>query len=110
MTTPISHDQAFELLPWLVNGSLAAGERDAVEEHLRSCLPCRRELKMQRHLHEALRAQAAVHLSPHSGFETLTRQLSGTAPPAARPVWRSVGRFAAAAAAEATAPRASRRP
>lgn len=96
---PISHDQAFELLPWLVNGSLAAGEREAVEEHLRSCLSCRRELKMQRHLHEALRAQSAVHLSPHSGFEALSRQLSGTAPPPGRPVWRSIGRIVAAAAA-----------
>lgn len=96
----MSHDQAFELLPWLVNGSLGAPERDAVEEHLRSCLPCRRELKMQRHLHEALRAQPAVHLSPHGGYDALTRQLAGTAPRADRQASASLlGRFATAVAA-----------
>jgi len=41
---PMSHEQASELLPWLVNDSLAEDERDLVHEHATSCVICRREL------------------------------------------------------------------
>jgi len=37
------HAVAFELLPWLVNDTLAAAERGAVLAHLDHCLVCRRE-------------------------------------------------------------------
>ena len=44
MAEPLPHDQASELLPWLANGTLDAGERDAVRAHARNCVHCRREL------------------------------------------------------------------
>jgi Putative zinc-finger len=100
VSEPIRHERAFELLPWLVNGSLATREREAVEEHLRTCLPCRRELKEQRHLHEVLRTQPAVHISPQTGFEDLSRQMA-TGPRGRRfrrPLG-PIGRFASVAAA-----------
>lgn len=37
-------DQAIELLPWLLNGTLEAGERDEVRRHLASCERCRQAL------------------------------------------------------------------
>jgi hypothetical protein len=37
-------DHAIELLPWLLNGSLAAGERDEVWHHLETCERCRQTL------------------------------------------------------------------
>jgi hypothetical protein len=37
-------DMAMELLPWLVNGTLEAGERLQVLEHVRSCGSCRAAL------------------------------------------------------------------
>jgi len=67
----LTHTRAFELLPWLVNGSLGAAERDAVEQHARTCIACRRELKEQQRLHAALRAQPAVHVSATTGLERL---------------------------------------
>ncbi|MDX1555025.1 MAG: hypothetical protein R3212_03270 [Xanthomonadales bacterium] len=47
MSSPesISHAQAFELLPWLVNGSIDDDEHRAVREHAHACVICRRELK-----------------------------------------------------------------
>lgn len=36
--------QAAELLPWYLNGTLAADERGEVEDHLSSCARCRTEL------------------------------------------------------------------
>jgi hypothetical protein len=77
MTTPASlpHERAFELLPWLVNGTLKPAERDAVEQHVRSCIACRLEVKEQQRLHAAVRAQPAVHVSPQAGLEELDRKL-----------------------------------
>jgi hypothetical protein len=37
-------DQAIELLPWLLNGTLDAGERDAVRRHVDICERCREAL------------------------------------------------------------------
>lgn len=81
MTTPVplGHERAFELLPWLVNGTLAPAERDAVEHHARACIACRRELKEQLRLHAAVRSQPAVHVSVQAGFEALDRQIAGAA-------------------------------
>jgi anti-sigma factor RsiW len=101
----ITHSRAFELLPWLVNGSLGAGERDIVEQHVRSCLACHRELKEQQRLRAALRAQPVVHLSAQTNFDKLARALDGQpvlgAPPARR--FTQLVRFAAAAAVAVTA-------
>ena len=105
MSHPIPHSRAFELLPWLVNGSLGAEERDAVEQHVGSCLACHRELKEQQRLRAALRAQPAVHLSPQTNFEKLARSLDGQPALGARPARRfePFMRFAAAAAVAAIA-------
>lgn len=45
MADTLTHDRAVELLPWLANGTLEPGERDAVREHSRSCVICRREIE-----------------------------------------------------------------
>jgi hypothetical protein len=37
-------DTAIELLPWLLNGTLAAGEREEIWHHLKTCESCRRSL------------------------------------------------------------------
>ena len=41
----ISHDEAIELLPWLLNGSLSGARADAVMQHVADCMECRRERK-----------------------------------------------------------------
>jgi anti-sigma factor RsiW len=91
----MSHARAFELLPWLVNGSLRPAEREAVEAHARDCLVCRRELKEQQQLRAALRSQPAVHISAQSDFDKLSRRLGEPAERSKR--WQPLGRFAAVA-------------
>ena len=105
MSQPIPHSRAFELLPWLVNGSLGTEERDAVEQHISNCLACHRELKEQQRLRAALRAQPAVHLSPQTNFDKLARALDGQPAIRARAARRFEPflRFAAAAAVAAIA-------
>lgn len=50
----MSHEQARELLPWLVNGSLDELERDLVDEHARTCVVCRRDLAELQNLQESI--------------------------------------------------------
>jgi hypothetical protein len=95
---PLSHGRAFELLPWLVNGTLAGSEREAVEEHARTCIVCRRELKEQQRLYAGVRARRTADVSAEAGFEALDDQLD-----AATTRWRvryaTAAPFAIAAAA-----------
>jgi hypothetical protein len=41
----LSHQQAAQVLPWFVNGTLTGQEHAAVEAHVRDCLRCRSELE-----------------------------------------------------------------
>ena len=49
----LTHEHAVELLPWLVNESLAVDESAAVREHAASCVICRREIDDLRRIHQA---------------------------------------------------------
>lgn len=60
MADTLPHDRAIELLPWLANGTLAAGERDAVREHSRSCVICRREIEALESFAERAATRAAM--------------------------------------------------
>jgi hypothetical protein len=97
----LDHDSVYEILPWLANGSLAAGERDRAEVHVRSCIVCRRELKELERLRQAVRSQPTLHLSAEGGLDRLHRQLDREAasrPPARRPAsYTPFFRFAAVA-------------
>jgi hypothetical protein len=96
-----SHGRAFELLPWLVNGTLAGAERDAVEQHARACIVCRRELKEQQQLHAAMRARRTADVSAEAGFDRLERDLDPAVQSRRR--WRqryaTIAPFAVSAAA-----------
>ena len=95
---PIDHVYAFELLPWLVNDSLSAAEREAVELHARTCITCRREIKEQQRLLAALQAQPLVHLSAPNAFAELSNELDGNRHPAPDPAYVPVLRFGVVAA------------
>ncbi|MGE5232829.1 MAG: anti-sigma factor family protein [Acidobacteriota bacterium] len=60
-----AHQRALELLPWLANDTLAAGERATVEQHLTECAECRAELERCRTTRDALRAAASSAPAPH---------------------------------------------
>ena len=39
------HEQAQQLLPWYINGTLEADERAMVEAHLSDCADCRADMR-----------------------------------------------------------------
>ncbi len=59
------HQRVEQLLPWYVNGTLAAAEKRAVEEHLAVCPACRAELAACHELSRAIDDLGEVAPSPH---------------------------------------------
>lgn len=73
------HRAAWELLPWLVNGTLDDDEAAAVERHLEACDTCRAEIAAQRDLARALRQADELAFTPERGLERLERRLDAEA-------------------------------
>ena len=50
----VPHEQAMELLPWLINDSLSSDERATVLAHSQCCVICRREMKALKDLRDSV--------------------------------------------------------
>jgi anti-sigma factor RsiW len=82
------HDEVQELLPWLVNGTLAADEVARVEAHLAGCAECRAELDAERRLSMEV---ASLPIDADAAWEAMERRI--TAEPSirvhpSRSLWR----------------------
>jgi hypothetical protein len=109
-TETTEHQHAWELLPWIVNGSLSDADRVGVEAHVRGCEACRGELDVQRRLFAAMAADRGVEKLPTAGLLQLrqrmdaleaqgSRAAKSSAARELRPWHRPRGLAAAAAAA-----------
>jgi hypothetical protein len=101
------HEQAQQLLPWYVNGTLEADEAAMVEGHLAECAECRADLAAEQALS---REVAALPLDVEHAWSLLSDRIDAAGPPRrlAEPVpflrrrvamgWALGGPLAAAAA------------
>ncbi len=64
------HRRAWDLIPWVVNGSADAAERQRVEAHLATCTDCSDELARQSQLQAAIASSA---VPPHDPGAALLR-------------------------------------
>lgn len=69
------HQQAWELLPWFVNGTASQDERRLVEQHLEQCQDCRAELALQHRLHAAMTQDLVAAPDPDRGLERLWQKI-----------------------------------
>jgi len=77
MVDALTHEESWQLLPWLANGRLLASERAWLEEHVRGCVACARELVQQRLLCEALTAPERITYAPGPSFRKLMDRIDG---------------------------------
>lgn len=72
---PDGHDEAVRLLPWFVNGTLAAEDAQFVEAHLADCAHCRSDATALAQVRSLLRSPGAVEHAPHGGLQKLMRRI-----------------------------------
>ncbi|MCV2350476.1 anti-sigma factor family protein [Paucibacter sp. Y2R2-4] len=54
-----AHVQAWELIPWVLNGSADPAQRQSLEAHLHQCPDCREEMQFQQKLRQAMQQESA---------------------------------------------------
>ena len=60
----VTHDEAWQLLPWFANGSLERLEQDIVAAHLATCPRCREEVARCRELAAVAKAESGREWAP----------------------------------------------
>ncbi|MEJ0006227.1 MAG: zf-HC2 domain-containing protein [Steroidobacteraceae bacterium] len=110
-----SHQHAAGLIPWYVNGTLAANDAATLGAHLDGCARCRGDYEAQRRLFEAMQADTTLVFAAEPSFKKLMARIGthedagelaalGAAPdaapartPASRGRYAGVARWLAAA-------------
>lgn len=85
----IQHRESWELLPWLVNGSLDEAQTQRLQNHLQQCAECRREHEDQVALQQQIRREESVLYTPHASLRKLMMRIeqgeSAPSPESTRP-------------------------
>lgn len=74
----LSHEDAWALVPWLVNGSLDAAEAQKVRAHCRQCDACRRELRRQTQLAALIGGSDPIDVELEEAWTRFQTELSET--------------------------------
>lgn len=75
------HRRAWDLIPWIVNGSAPESEQLAVQSHFEQCADCRQELDFQRQLQAAMTVQSTTEIDAHDSWQRLRSRLEAPARP-----------------------------
>lgn len=83
----MNHRQAWDLIPWFVNGSAPDSRSESLEHHLRECPECRAEVEAQRAIMQAMKTRPLVENMPHGSLQKLWARIDAQpAAPAELPV------------------------
>jgi hypothetical protein len=80
-----AHQEILLLLPWYVNNTLHSAEVKTVENHLKVCLTCRREIESLYKLSVAARQVGPLDSVAHASFLQLKKRLHPNAKPDREP-------------------------
>ncbi|MEM7236275.1 MAG: hypothetical protein AAF501_00400 [Pseudomonadota bacterium] len=72
----VSHDTAWELIPWYVNGSLPGPEASAIASHSEECDVCKAEIEHQRDLAAQVEALEVEDPPTSRSWQTLQAQIA----------------------------------
>lgn len=71
----ILHRQCYELLPWLLNGSLDDSESQRVRDHINQCSECAREYEAQARVRQLMQREESVLYAPHASMRKLMARI-----------------------------------
>lgn len=74
------HENTWELLPWYINGTLEAGERNLVERHLQTCARCQKEYTAQKRLAVAFSEREDFDAVEERNWSLLSEKIAPTQP------------------------------
>ena len=91
-----AHRRAWDLIPWVVNGSASDEERRTVEQHLADCADCREEYEFQSRLRGAISRPprpdgAADDAAASASLQRLWQRIDGEEQPAPARLRRAGG-------------------
>ena len=70
-----NHPEISELIPWYVNGTIGASDRQKLDTHFLSCAGCRDELLEERRICQAMSADSGIEYMPAASFKRLQARL-----------------------------------
>lgn len=73
-----AHLEISLLLPWYVNKTLHGAEIELVENHLKVCLTCRRELATLHKLAASVQQEGSIDSAARASFSQLKKRIHGT--------------------------------
>jgi hypothetical protein len=74
------HREIWLNLPWYVNDSIDAQQRERIEAHLQACAPCRAELAQQRTIHSVMSADTGIEILPSAALARLRHRMAEQSP------------------------------
>jgi anti-sigma factor RsiW len=81
----MNHAQAWDLIPWYVNGRAAEDERADIEQHLAQCGECRVEVEAQRRVMAEMKGAPLIESMPHASLQKLWARIDATPESSAQP-------------------------
>jgi hypothetical protein len=89
----MNHSEAWDLIPWFVNGRASAEQCARIEQHMEQCPHCREEIEAQRNLMQAVRTRPTVESMPHASLQKLWTRIDGGAGNVAAPAPQQIPRW-----------------
>ena len=93
------HRRAWDVIPWVVNGTASAADQQLVQAHVHVCADCRVELARQRRMQTAVAQETPALTDVDAGLKRLFKRIDettdhriGAVPGSlARPRWQGMG-------------------
>jgi hypothetical protein len=74
-TCTAEHQEICELIPWYVNGTIRAIDRQKLDTHFLICVACRDEMLEERRIYQAMSADSGVEYMPAASFKRLQARI-----------------------------------
>ncbi len=70
------HEAISLLLPWYVNGTVSAFDRQRIESHTATCEACRQDLELERRIHARVAADVIIEHIPTASLNRLQQRIN----------------------------------